>query len=143
MKINLLFIILFFAGGLTVQAQFTAAEPGDEEFDLCMDNVNAGDYSQEALAVCGTAMEKGNTKTMMYLGNLLYESGEESFPDAFGLFKMAADAGNPDGMFMTGALYYLGHGVKMDKKESKAWITKAADGGNETAKAALTQFDFD
>lgn len=142
MKFNLLFAAFFLLGGLSLQAQFMDAEPGDEELDLCMENVSAGDYSEAGMAPCGTAMEKGNTKTMTYLANLLYESGEQSYPDAFGLFKLAAEGGNPDGMFMTGAMYYLGHGVDMDKKEAKTWITKAADGGNESAKYALTQFDF-
>jgi TPR repeat protein len=44
--------------------------------------------------------------------------------------REAADAGDPEGMYRLGRMYYEGRGVAKDAQEAVKWFRKAADAGN-------------
>lgn len=62
-----------------------------------------------------------------YLGQNGYEENHEK---AFSYFKKAADAGNVDAQYMTGACYVDGDGVEADFKAAFSYFKKSADGGD-------------
>lgn len=62
-----------------------------------------------------------------YLGQNGYEENHEK---AFSYFKKAADAGNVDAQYMTGACYVDGDGVEQDFQAAFSYFKKSADGGD-------------
>lgn len=50
--------------------------------------------------------------------------------DAFKLFRMAAETGNAQALFIIGECYYNGWYVDKDKKEAAEWYKRAADAGH-------------
>lgn len=62
------------------------------------------------------------------------EALQESDPKAaFKLFSQAAQAGDPDGMFMVASLHQEGRGVQKSNELAARWYEKAADAGNARA----------
>ncbi len=58
-------------------------------------------------------------------------------PPALRKYHKAADAGNAGAMTNIGFMYDNGHGVKEDYTEAMRWYRKAADRGDDDAKATL------
>jgi TPR repeat protein len=55
--------------------------------------------------------------------------------------KKAAAQGNAEAAYLLGACYDKGWGVDSDIETAKEWYQKAADNGDEDAKAALSRLD--
>jgi len=57
--------------------------------------------------------------------------------DVFAVFRTGAVHGNMQSMYALGSLYYTGYGVPQDYAKAREWWEKAADKGDESAKANL------
>jgi len=55
------------------------------------------------------------------------------------LYRIEAEQGNVQAQGMLGVLYQIGEGVPKDENESQKWLKRAADNGDESAKAMLKQ----
>lgn len=49
------------------------------------------------------------------------------YSEAAGLFRKAAESGNPSAQFNLGMLYKAGRGVRQDYAEAVKWFRKAAE----------------
>lgn len=54
-----------------------------------------------------------------------------------------AENGNAEAMYLVAIEYQLGNVVEQDLQEAAAWMTEAAELGNEDAKAWLEDYYFD
>ena len=54
-----------------------------------------------------------------------------------------AENGNAEAMYLVAIEYQLGNVVEQDLQEAVAWMTEAAELGNEDAKAWLEDYYFD
>lgn len=88
------------------------------------------------------AINIGDVPAIASLG-LLYTTGgngvSQDYERAFRLFQIAADKGDPNGMFYLGTLYISGNGVTADIREGKKWVQQAANLGVEEAKELLSK----
>ena len=82
----------------------------------------------EGLRLFKLAAERGNTPSMVHLGNCYIQ--DEVVPrdveEGARWFQMAADAGDADGQCTLGQCYFLGQGRPQDSEEAVRWYRKAA-----------------
>jgi len=99
-----------------------------EEFDICMINLQAGNY-QAALDELTKLSEKGFMKAALKLGEM-YSNGtgvEKDAEEAFKWYKKAADANDPEGKFQIAQMYMEGRGVPQDEVEGAKQMLEAAE----------------
>ena len=99
-----------------------------------------GAYSglpQQAISACREALasDPTNPRIQYELASTLALQG--SFPEAISLLREAANGGFAKAQVKLGALYQGGLGIARDDAQAMAWYSKAADQGDEDAKAAL------
>ena len=92
---------------------------------------------QPAIAACRDALSKnpGAPRVAYQLARAL--SSAQNYPEAFGLYKTAVDAGHFAAMASLGFLYMEGKGVSRDYAEALRWVRKAADKGIPSAMQSL------
>lgn len=73
----------------------------------------------------------GNREASFILGYLYKERGEKEA--AFRWYLKAAEQGETAAMVITGWNYYKGNGCEEDREKSRAWLEKAAAGGDRSA----------
>ena len=75
-------------------------------------------YLWSSIRLClykkGQGVEKNNSKAIKY-------------------FRMAAEQGDPLGMFNLGVMYYKGKGIHQDIEEALRWFERSAECGYEDA----------
>ena len=84
---------------------------------------------------CGGPMRKRRAE-------MLYDEGcdfcnEETWEDAVGCFREAAEVGHARAQCWIGILYYKGHGVPQAYEEAAKWYRKAAEQGEQYAQCNL------
>ena len=62
-----------------------------------------------------------------------------SVPLAVKFFRDAAEQNHVAAQYVLGQVYWKGLGVPADKKAGGEWLKRAADNGNESAKALLAE----
>jgi len=78
------------------------------------------------------AVERGDYASEVLLGNL-YED-KKDYDTAFIYYSLAADHGNPKGMYYVAWAYRLGEGVIEDKEKAVEWFFSAIEAGHSRAK---------
>ena len=76
----------------------------------------------------------------------LYQEGqgvEKNYSKAIKYFRLAAEQGDPLGMFNLGVMYYKGKGVYQDIEEALRWFERSAECGNEAAIDVLKEINKD
>lgn len=58
---------------------------------------------------------------------------EPDLEEAISWFRTAADQGHVDAQIAIAGLYYLGHGVEQDYKQTVKWCKRSAQHGNQEA----------
>ncbi len=58
--------------------------------------------------------------------------------EAFARLLAAAEAGDPQGQYLTGMLYSLGKGTEKDAGKSRQWLARAAEQGHADAQYELS-----
>ena len=81
------------------------------------------------------AADQGNSNAQVNLATYYY--GKKEYSEAFRLLKKAANNGNADAQNNLGWMLQNGVGTKKNLREAENWYRKAADQGDETAKANL------
>jgi hypothetical protein len=76
--------------------------------------------------------ERGEPAAMLELAWAAEEPRERA-----AWFRKAAEAGDADGMYELGVLFYQGRGVTEDKQEARQWFERAARAGNAKAREVL------
>ncbi|MEM9123596.1 MAG: tetratricopeptide repeat protein [Pseudomonadota bacterium] len=66
---------------------------------------------------------------------IAYQAGD--LDTAFLLWKLEAESGNTEAMWLIGNMYYSGNGVKEDPNEAVLWYRKAADLGHTESQVTL------
>jgi len=84
----------------------------------------ANDVVESMRALRALAGE-GYAPSQAYLAEILDESGENH--EAARLFKLAADQGNPAGLFGLGFMHLKGEGVEKDEAKGMALVRQAAE----------------
>lgn len=74
---------------------------------------------------------------------LLEKNNDESFRQAYLLFKDAAAKNNPDAEYNLGVLYLNGQGVQANEAEAAKWFRKASVHGHMVAQFNLAQYELD
>jgi TPR repeat protein len=101
----------------------------------------AAQNAQAARESFKKAAEAGNAQAAVLLGTLYAQGlgGPKSDWDAVRMFRQAADAGYPRGMFNLGLMYELGRVVPVgqDNKAAAHWYTEAANRGDSDASFRL------
>lgn len=77
------------------------------------------------------AISLGYAKGYKLIGEMYEEDGE--YENAMQSYSALAEAGDPEGWFLIGWLYYVGDGVECDKAKALEYFVKAANAGNSYA----------
>lgn len=126
---------ILLAGMLAFSGALLAAD--NEDYDLGFKRYQEGDVVG-AMTPLRKAANAGHIKAMVLLAQILDAS--EFDEDAVGLFRQAAELGDPDGMFGLGAMTASGEGLKKkDPEAGRAWILKAAELGHVQAINVMAQ----
>ncbi len=80
------------------------------------------------------AAARKDTRAMVAVG--LFHTADREGHASLDWYRMAADAGDPLGMYYVGTAYHFGIGVESDGKAALAWYRKAAEGSDPDLAAA-------
>ena len=145
-----------YAGGLGVTKDYRqalawyskAAAQGDAGAENNIGNLyREGGYGltkdeRQAATWFRRGAEHGNPQAQSNLG-MMYAFGRGGLAEddqaAFSWFSKSARQGYPVAQHALGVMYYKGTGVTRDLKESRFWLTKAAEQGNPEAKKFLSK----
>lgn len=83
--------------------------------------------------------EAGDVRAQLYLGLNAYWSGTRSgeMAPAIHWLRLAAENGSVPAMRLLGQVYEAGYGRRFDRGAAQYWYGRAADAGDEPARAAL------
>jgi len=84
-----------------------------------------------AIAVLKPAAQAGHAPSQALMGRILEGAFESA--EAAKYYRMAAEQGDPDGLYGLGVLYLSGEGVPRDPAVARDWIMKAAQAGHPNA----------
>ncbi|MGO5077483.1 tetratricopeptide repeat protein [Oscillospiraceae bacterium LCP25S3_E3] len=87
------------------------------------------------------AEEKGEIDAYCKLA-LIYVNEKQWYDKGFSLLEKAHEKGSIEGTRLLGLCYKAGIGCKKSRSKAKALLKKAADKGDEEAKAELKKFRF-
>ena len=62
---------------------------------------------------------------------------EKSVPLAIRFFEQAAEQNDASAQYVLGQIYLKGLGIKADPSKGRLWLERAAENGNESARALL------
>ena len=90
-----------------------------------------------ALSVCRA--DAGDLRAQLYLGLNAYWSGTRSgdMAPAIHWLRLAAENGSAPAMRLLGEIYEVGYGRRFDSGAAAYWYGRAAEAGDEQARAAL------
>jgi TPR repeat protein len=107
-----------------------------ELYNLALKLVANGDR-QEATRLLRSSVDRGCIDSMVLLGSIVVNDGEDGKKEALALFKRAAEAGSMVGTRDVGYMFSLGLGCDKDKKLAVEWYRRAAEMGNSMAQCNL------
>lgn len=90
---------------------------------------------REAIAKLRPAADAGHAKAQALLGAIL--DAAERDEEAVRYLKLAAEQGEPDGMYLYAALLAAGEGTPKDPARAREWMEKAARAGKREAVIAV------
>ena len=105
-----------------------------EDFASGRSAYETGDV-RTAISLLRKSADQGHAPSQALLGQILDQS--EQNEEAVKYFRLAAEQGNPDGLFGLGTMYASGDGVARDLGAARGWMVKAADAGHVQAVQAV------
>jgi TPR repeat protein len=84
-----------------------------------------------AIALLTPAAAGGHAPSQALMGRILEGAFESA--EAAKYYRLAAEQGDPDGLYGLGVLYLSGEGVPRDAAAARGWILKAAEKGHVNA----------
>ncbi len=90
---------------------------------------------REAIAKLRPAADAGHAKAQSLLGSIL--DAAEQDEEAARYLKLAAEQGEPDGMYLYAAMLGSGQGTRRDAARAREWMERAAKAGKREAVIAL------
>lgn len=130
-------------GELTMSEPGTKGGVGLTNFSLARGDVAQADLEAgtgEYVRKLQAKAAKGDMYAMFTLGSLSFVGQftmPKSIDTALTWFVRSAEKGCPEAMARLGVLYLEGTGVMIDRDKGIAWLQKAADAGDDTARRAL------
>ncbi|MNV35879.1 Sel1 repeat protein [compost metagenome] len=101
-------------------------------------------FEERSIRQLRAAAAKSYAPAILQLGMryLFGDSVEIDVARAATCFKSAAEAGYPPAMYEYGLALLHGKGVKQARTEARAWISRAGEGGDETAQEFVLTYGF-
>ncbi len=95
--------------------------------------------SDKALELYTKAAENSDSSGQYELGRMLYSV--QNYTASFKWFKQSAEQNNKNALYMVGAMYHNGDGMKYDSDTAAQWFSKSVRSGSQDGLDALMKLE--